>query len=96
MPEKGWSIITVRDRVRVMLLDKSRRKGLSISDYLEELEKNLRFNAGEPKLRAKRGGIPPHKAQDKRKTVDKSTEDLEKAIETVMKKRRESKKWSPS
>ena len=34
MPEKGWSIITVRDFTKQCLLDMSKEKGISINDLV--------------------------------------------------------------
>jgi len=78
MPEKGWKIITVRDRIRVMLLDKSSKEGLSISDYLEEL---LRADTSRQK---KQGSKTPKHPNNK---VDKSTEALERAIQEVQRRK---------
>ena len=37
MPEKGWSIITIRNSTKKKLLDMSKKEGKSINDVIEDL-----------------------------------------------------------
>jgi len=82
MPEKGWKNITVRTNVRVMLLDRSSREGLSVSDYLEKMLK------AQPSKQKKQGSTTP---QHPNRAVDRSTDELERAIAEVQKRRKEVK-----